>query len=132
LVGKAVNNVLVVIDTTVCSFVNTGLLWLLEGRDIPDIRHRVTVLCGTCSILLINLVIKNEKALVEGVEDPSLVSIASSGVRCSGDNLGCFLVGYVVDGKGIFIVTIADIFTIVFGIWSTVYDTLGLKVICQS
>jgi hypothetical protein len=61
-------------------------------------------------LALVELVVHDEVGLPVFVNDPALVGVGGACVRGAGND-GCgayaLLVGYVVDGKGILVVTVA-------------------------
>lgn len=81
--------------------------WLRQVLNIPDVRHGVPVRRGAHAVVLVVLVVEEEVLLVHGVQHPALVSVGRTGVGGARDNLGVLFVRDVVDGEGVFIVTVA-------------------------
>ena len=107
LVDVVTDNVLVVIDGVSGSLVDTGLLGCLERGDIPNVGDWVSISGWATTVGLISLIIQDDVLLPLLVEDFTLVSVVSSSVCGTGDDLDVGLVSNVEDGESIFVVTIA-------------------------
>lgn len=75
LVGEAVNDELVVVDTVGGALVDTSLLRGLEGADVPEVGDGVSRGSGASGVVLIVLVVEDEVLLPLGVGNPTLVSV---------------------------------------------------------
>lgn len=126
LVGEAVNDVLVVVNSSHRGLVKTSVLGSFEGGDVPNVGHGVAVCCGADGLFLIVLVVHKEVLLPVLVQNPALMGVGSAFVGSTRDDLGGVLVGYVVDGEGVLIVTVANVTAFVFLVWAMVDQALGL------
>lgn len=124
--GQAVVHVLVVIDGLDRGLEETSLLWCAEVADVPDIGDWESVSGRSAPILLIVLIVEEKVLLVVGVEDRALVRVGRPSVAGPGDDGGSSLVGDIVDGEGVLVVTIADVTASVAGVRSAVDQALGI------
>lgn len=127
LVNVAVFDVLVVVDGLCGVLEETGLLGVLEIADVPDESNGVTVGARASSVSLVELIVEDKELLVLSVENPALVSVGSTLVRDLGDDVGDVgLVSHIVDGKGILVVSVADVAALVTLVGSTVDNALSI------
>lgn len=144
--GKAIDDELVVIDAVSLAAVVASLLRSLKRSDIPEVGDWVTTSSRTGGINLIVLVVEDEVLLPLGVGDPTLVGVcicyqslfmlsmrgkisqrtASTLVRGARNDVGLVLVGDIVDGQSVFVVTVADITAEVLLIRATVDEALSI------
>ena len=75
LVDEVVLDVLVVVDGTYGSLVETDLLRVLQGLESPDIGHRVSILGRALGVYLVELVVDDKELLPLWVKEPSLSDI---------------------------------------------------------
>lgn len=117
------------IDGTGLTGVVTGVYGLLKVADVKDVSggktlgHRADL-----GITLVELVVEEDVLLPRLVVDDALVDVLSAGVVADGDDVGdvAGLVGDIVDGQRVFVVTVADISAVVAGIGATVDEALGV------
>lgn len=136
LVGETFVDELVVVDGAGGRLVVAGVLGLLQAGDVPDVGDRETILgwrvgCSTrgVDLTLVKLVVHNEVSLPHRVEDPALVSVRCTDVRSTRDDLagfGTVLVGDIVDGEGVLVVTVADIAAKVLLVGAAVNNALSI------
>lgn len=134
--GEAVVDELVVVDHAGGGLVVAGDLGGFEVLDVPDVGDCVTVLGGRADggavgvdLALVELVVHDDVSLPHLVGDPALVSVGSTNVgsaRDDGASANALLVGDVVDGQGVLVVAVADIFAIVLLMGSTVDNALAI------
>jgi hypothetical protein len=134
--GKTVVDELVVVDHAGGGLVVAGDLGGFEVLDVPDVRDCETVLGGGSDssavgvdLALVELVIHDEMGLPVLVGDPALVSVRGAGVGSAGNDgtsADTLLVGDVVDGQGVLVVTVADITSVVLLVRTTVHDALSV------
>lgn len=125
---------LVVVDGSYSRFVVSGVDGILEVGDVEDVGHWQTIQSGTVGVdargvdlSLVEFIVEHQMGLPHGVDDPSLVRVCRSGIRCSGDDGASVcpvLVGHIVNGQGVFVVAIADV--------SAVVPLIGPTVLCCS
>ena len=96
-----------------------------EG-DIPDVGNRVACRTGSFLVILIVFIIEEDELLPLKIQDPSLVSVGGSLVRCAGENSGVLLVGDIVDGQGVLVVAVANVTAYIFLIRAFVYKALSV------
>jgi hypothetical protein len=136
LVGETFVDELVVVDGAGSGLVVTSVLGLLKVGDVPDVGDRETVLggrvgssAGRVDLTLVKLVVHDKVGLPHGVEDPALVGVRCTDVGSARDDLSgvrTVLVGHIVDGEGVLIVSIADITSKVFLVRSAVNNALSI------
>ena len=136
LVRKTIVDELVVVDGAGGGLIVTGVLGLLEVGDVPDVCDRETVLggrvggsAGGVDFTLVKLIVHDKVGLPHGVEDPALVGVRCTDVGSARDDLsgvGAVLVGHIVDGESVLVVTVADITAEVFLVGSAVNNALSI------
>jgi hypothetical protein len=134
--GKAVVDELVVVDHAGGGLVVAGDLGGFEVLDIPNVGDSETFLSGGSDssavgvdLALIELVVHDEMGLPVLVGDPALVGVRGAGVGSAGDDgssADTLLVGDVVDGQSVLVVTVADITSVVLLVRTTVHDALSV------
>lgn len=87
------------VDGDLARLVVSGLLGFGEIPDVPDVCHGEAVGRRANAVVLVVLVVQDEELLVLGVENPSLVGVACTGVAGTGDYGSILLVGHVVACK---------------------------------
>jgi hypothetical protein len=139
LVGQTVVDVLVVVNGAGCGLVVTGHGGLFEVLDVPDVGHRKPVLSGRVDsgavrvdLALVELIVHDEMGLPHGIQNPTLMSVRGSDIGSARDDrtsvTETLLVGDIVDGQGILVVTVTDITAVVLLVGATVHD--ALSVVC--
>lgn len=137
LVVKTVVDVLVVVDRAGGSLVVAGDDGLLKVLDVPNVGHGETILGGTVDssavgvdLALVKLIVHDDVSLPVGVENPTLMGVGSSDVGCARDDgtgvTETLLVGDVVDGQCVLVVTVADVTAVVLLVRSTVDNALSV------
>ena len=124
LVREKVLHVLVVIDGDGITLPSTRKDRLLERGDIPDERRRMLVRGSTLLIHLVKFVVHEQERLVVGVKNPALMGVSGTVIRGLGDDIGGGFVRDVVDGKGIFVVAVANFCSFVFLVGAVVDQAL--------
>lgn len=120
-------------DFGVAEIADVDYVGCCEALRLVSIRseallHRTAYICGNTSPLkLIDLVVHDDVLLVATVQHGSLVDVASSGVCDFADDVGDIgFVGDVVDGHGVFVVSVADITPGIASVWTAVYQALRI------
>jgi hypothetical protein len=137
LVVKTVVDVLVVVDRAGGGLVVAGDDGLLKVLDVPNVGHSETIFGGTVNssavgvdLALVKLIVHDDVSLPVGVENPTLMGVGSSDVGCARDDgtsvTETLLVGDVVDGQGVLVVTVADVTAVVLLVRSTVDNALSV------
>lgn len=126
LVREKVLHVLVVIDGDGFALPGTRKNRLLERGDIPDEGRCMLVRGSTLLIHLVKFVVHKQERLITGVENPALMGISGTVIRGLGDDIGGGFVRDVVNGKGIFIIPVANFCSFVFLIGAVVNQALRI------
>lgn len=131
------------VNGSLLRLVVSSLQGVLEGADVPDVGDCMNVSKGlraeglgwitwepirrgSTAIILIILIVHDEELLVFGVKKPSLVSVLGTFIRRAGDDAGVGLVGHIVNGKTVLVVSITDIMAKVFLVWTFVLKALSI------
>ena len=93
------------VDGRAGSLVVPRLLGVLEVTNVPDKGGGAAVGARAATVKLVVLVVHDKPLLVLRVEDPALVSVGSTLISGDGDELGVLLVGDVVDGLSMLVVS---------------------------
>jgi len=123
---KKVLHILVVIDGDGVALPGTRKNRLLERGNIPDESRRMLVRGSTLLIHLVKFVVHKQERLVVGVKNTALMGVSGTVtvIRGLGDDIGGGFVRDVVDGKGIFIVAIADFCSFAFLVGAVIDQAL--------
>src|SRR5688572_11398865 len=125
LVSNTVNDVLVVVDGADGRLVDTTEDGEGEVSDVDDVGGGVAVSGRAVSLLLIELVIEEQVAVVIS-GSPALVGVGSTVVGGAGELPGQGTARDVDDGQGILVVVEADLLAAVLGLGTLVDDALGV------
>jgi hypothetical protein len=134
--GKTVVDELVVVDHAGGGLVVAGDLGGFEVLDVPNVGDSKTILSGGSDssavgvdLALVELIVHDEMGLPVLVGDPALVGVRGAGVGSAGDDgssADTLLVGDIVDGQSVLVVTVADITSVVLLVGTTVHNALSI------
>jgi len=125
LVGKPVDDILVVVNGLLWGLVVAGVLGVSECGDVEDVGSGVVVGGNTGPVHLVKFVVKEQEALVVSC-DPALMCVGGTSIGSPGDDLDIRLVRHIVDGEGVLVITEANLLVTILAIGSLVDDALGI------